>query len=563
MEKYVINGGKPLHGSVDISGMKNAAVAVIFAAILTEDICVIENVPDIIDVRVSLEILSSMGVGVRRLKKDTIEINSKHCSGGTSPYELVRKMRASYYLLGAELGRFGRAYVAYPGGCDFGVRPIDQHVKGFAAMGATVREGDYICAAAEGGRMRGANIYLDVVSVGATMNIMMAAALADGTTVIENAAKEPHIVDLANFLNSMGADVKGAGTDTIRVAGVERLHGGAYAIIPDQIEAGTYMAAVAATGGQIRVRGIIPKHMDCITAKLQEMGVEVEEQDDDLIVRRSGELRHANVKTLPYPGFPTDMQPQITTVLALASGTSTVTEGVWDSRYRYVGELTRMGAQIRVEGRSAVIEGVDHLTAASVQAYDLRAGAAMVIAALAAEGLGMICAHDLKRPGQENGWRGLCRVENGKPRREALPIRNWGEIYIRLARSILRGGWDELNAAGAINYWWGFASGAVDVQLAPSVPDGPRELLRVLREALVHGELTPFHRRITDQAGTLRNDGEQWFSPETILRMDWLCSNVTGKIPDYEELLPMAQPMVRLLGVYRDALQPKKRGPLL
>lgn len=274
-----------------------------------------------------------------------------------------------------------------PGGCNFGgTRPIDQHVKGFAAMGATVREGDYIRADAEGGRMKGANIYLDVISVGATMNIMMAAALADGTTVIENAAKEPHIVDLANFLNSMGADVKGAGTDTIRITGVERLHGGTYAIIPDQIEAGTYMAAVAAVGGQIRVRGIIPKHMDCITAKLQEMGVEVEEQDDDLIVRRSGALRHANVKTLPYPGFPTDMQPQITVALCLAEGTSMVTEGVWDNRYRYVGELTRMGAQIRVEGRSAVVEGVEHLNAASVQAYDLRAGAAMVIAALAAEG---------------------------------------------------------------------------------------------------------------------------------------------------------------------------------
>ena len=317
-----------------------------------------------------------------------------------------------------------------PGGCNFGgTRPIDQHVKGFAAMGATVREGDYICAAAEGGRMRGANIYLDVVSVGATMNIMMAAALADGTTVIENAAKEPHIVDLANLLNSMGADVKGAGTDTIRVAGVERLHGGAYAIIPDQIEAGTYMAAVAATGGQIRVRGIIPKHMDCITAKLQEMGVEVEEQDDDLIVRRSGELRHANVKTLPYPGFPTDMQPQITTVLALASGTSTVTEGVWDSRYRYVGELTRMGAQIRVEGRTAIVEGVERLTPANIQAYDLRAGAAMLIAALAADGVSEITNVQYIERGYEDiigklralGAKIDCVEENDEP-----PIRQIG-----------------------------------------------------------------------------------------------------------------------------------------
>ena len=278
-----------------------------------------------------------------------------------------------------------------PGGCNFGgVRPIDQHVKGFAAMGAEVREGDFICARAANGRMKGANVYLDVVSVGATMNIMMAAALAEGTTTIENAAKEPHIVDLANFLNSMGADIKGAGTDTIRVFGVDRLHGGTYAIIPDQIEAGTYMAAVAATGGQVLVRGIIPKHMDCITAKLQEMGVEVEEQDDTLLVRRAGKLMRTNVKTLPYPGFPTDMQPQITTVLSLAEGTSIVTEGVWDNRYRYVGELTRMGAQIRVDGRTAVVEGVKTLHGAAVQAYDLRAGAAMLIAALAADGVSEI-----------------------------------------------------------------------------------------------------------------------------------------------------------------------------
>jgi UDP-N-acetylglucosamine 1-carboxyvinyltransferase len=274
-----------------------------------------------------------------------------------------------------------------PGGCNFGgVRPIDQHVKGFAAMGADVREGDYIVANAKSGRMKGANVYLDVVSVGATMNIMMAAALAEGTTVIENAAKEPHIVDLANFLNSMGANIKGAGTDTIRVFGVDSLHGGTYAIIPDQIEAGTYMAAVAATGGEVLVRGIIPKHMDCITAKLQEMGVTVEEKDDTLLIRREGALSRTNVKTLPYPGFPTDMQPQITTVLALAQGTSIVTEGVWDNRYRYVGELMRMGAQIHVEGRTAIVEGVSHLKPATVQAFDLRAGAAMVVATLAAPG---------------------------------------------------------------------------------------------------------------------------------------------------------------------------------
>ena len=387
MTKYIVQGGHPLFGEVRISGAKNAAVAIIPAALLVDGVCRIENIPQISDVTALLKILEQLGANVRFLNRSSVEIDCRHISTTQVSQELAHKIRASYYLIGALLGRFGEAEVSMPGGCNFGgVRPIDQHVKGFVAMGAEVREGDFICAKAEGGRMKGANIYLDVVSVGATMNIMMAAVLAEGTTVIENAAKEPHIVDLANFLNSMGADVKGAGTDTIRIFGVDKLHGGSYAIIPDQIEAGTYMAAVAACGGQVLVRGIIPKHMDCITAKLQEMGVQVEEQDDTLLVRRLGKLHRANVKTLPYPGFPTDMQPQITVALCLAEGTSMVTEGVWDNRYRYVGELTRMGAQIRVEGRSAVVEGVDHLNAASVQAYDLRAGAAMVIAALAAEG---------------------------------------------------------------------------------------------------------------------------------------------------------------------------------
>ena len=387
MTKYIVQGGHPLFGEVRISGAKNAAVAIIPAALLVDGVCRIENIPQISDVTALLKILEQLGANVRFLNRSSVEIDCRHISTTQASQELAHKIRASYYLIGALLGRFGEAEVSMPGGCNFGgVRPIDQHVKGFVAMGAEVREGDFICAKAEGGRMKGANIYLDVVSVGATMNIMMAAVLAEGTTVIENAAKEPHIVDLANFLNSMGADVKGAGTDTIRIFGVDKLHGGSYAIIPDQIEAGTYMAAVAACGGQVLVRGIIPKHMDCITAKLQEMGVQVEEQDDTLLVRRSGKLHRANVKTLPYPGFPTDMQPQITVALCLAEGTSMVTEGVWDNRYRYVGELTRMGAQIRVEGRSAVVEGVEHLNAASVQAYDLRAGAAMVIAALAAEG---------------------------------------------------------------------------------------------------------------------------------------------------------------------------------
>ena len=387
MTKYIVQGGHPLFGEVRISGAKNAAVAIIPAALLVDGVCRIENIPQISDVTALLKILDQLGANVRFLNRSSVEIDCRHISTTQVSQELAHKIRASYYLIGALLGRFGEAEVSMPGGCNFGgVRPIDQHVKGFVAMGAEVREGDFICAKAAGGRMKGANIYLDVVSVGATMNIMMAAVLAEGTTVIENAAKEPHIVDLANFLNSLGADVKGAGTDTIRIFGVDKLHGGSYAIIPDQIEAGTYMAAVAACGGQVLVRGIIPKHMDCITAKLQEMGVQVEEQDDTLLVRRSGKLHRANVKTLPYPGFPTDMQPQITVALCLAEGTSMVTEGVWDNRYRYVGELTRMGAQIRVEGRSAVVEGVDHLNAASVQAYDLRAGAAMVIAALAAEG---------------------------------------------------------------------------------------------------------------------------------------------------------------------------------
>lgn len=304
MTKYIVQGGHPLFGEVRISGAKNAAVAIIPAALLVDGVCRIENIPQISDVTALLKILEQLGANVRFLNRSSVEIDCRHISTTQVSQELAHKIRASYYLIGALLGRFGEAEVSMPGGCNFGgVRPIDQHVKGFVAMGAKVREGDFICAKADGGRMKGANIYLDVVSVGATMNIMMAAALAEGTTVIENAAKEPHIVDLANFLNSMGADIKGAGTDTIRIFGVDKLHGGSYAIIPDQIEAGTYMAAVAACGGQVLVRGIIPKHMDCITAKLQEMGVQVEEQDDTLLVRRSGKLHRANVKTLPYPAF--------------------------------------------------------------------------------------------------------------------------------------------------------------------------------------------------------------------------------------------------------------------
>ena len=387
LEKFVINGGKPLTGEVSISGAKNAAVAILPATILAVDKCIIENLPDISDVAVSLQILSALGAQIRMLTKNSYEIDTSHITATQVPDELSRQMRASYYFLGALLGRFGSGKVAMPGGCNFGVRPIDQHVKGFTALGAKVMvEGGFINASTETGRLKGANIYLDVVSVGATMNIMMAAVRAEGNTVIENAAKEPHIVDLANFLNSMGANIRGAGTDTIKIQGVDRLRGGSYAIIPDQIEAGTYMAAVAATGGQILVKNIIPKHMDCITAKLVEMGVEVEEREDTLLVRRSGPLQKANVKTMPYPGFPTDMQPQITTVLCLAEGTSLVTESVWNNRYRYVDELKRMGASIQVDDKTAVVEGVDHLTGAPIQACDLRAGAALVIAALAAKG---------------------------------------------------------------------------------------------------------------------------------------------------------------------------------
>ena len=387
MNQYIIRGNRPLFGEVTISGAKNAAVAIIPAALMVDGICRIDNVPQISDVTLFFSILEALGSKVRVLNQHTVEIVS-HSIHSTQPsYDLCRRFRASYYLIGALLGRFGEATVAMPGGCDFGVRPIDQHIKGFNAMGAEVSvEGGFIHAKAKNGRLTGASIYLDVVSVGATMNIMMAAALADGTTVIDNAAKEPHIVDLANFLNSMGADIKGAGTDSIKIRGVERLNGGSYCIIPDQIEAGTYMAAVAATGGQLLIKNIIPKHMDCISAKLMEMGVSVEENEDTLLVRRSQPLQKTNVKTMPYPGFPTDMQPQIAAVLALAQGTSLVTESVWNNRFRYVDELKRMGAQIQVDGKVAVIEGVDHLEGAPIQACDLRAGAALVIAALAANG---------------------------------------------------------------------------------------------------------------------------------------------------------------------------------
>ena len=387
MDKYVINGGNPLYGEVEISGAKNAAVAIIPAALMVEGICRIENIPQISDADMLLTILSEMGAKVRVINKTTVEIDCTSVRKDGAPYELMRKIRASYYLIGAMLGRFGSAKTTMPGGCNFGVRPIDQHIKGMAALGAQIEvKGGFVYAEARDGILTGAKIYLDKVSVGATMNIMLAASKAQGKTTIENAAREPHIVDLANFLNSMGADVRGAGTDTIKIYGVESLHGGTYSIIPDQIEAGTYMMAVAAAGGEVTVKNVIPKHLDCITAKLREMGVEIVEGPDSVTVRRNGKLLRANVKTQPYPGFPTDMQPQISTVLCLAEGTSVVTESVWDNRYKYISELKKMGAEVQVDGKTAVIEGVPCLTGAVVAACDLRAGAAVVIAGLCAKG---------------------------------------------------------------------------------------------------------------------------------------------------------------------------------
>ena len=385
MDKFVITGGNRLTGEVTISGAKNAAIAIIPAAILSDGVCRIENIPDITDVSSITRILYDMGAQVRTIDKSTLEIDPRKIHTCVASYELAKHIRGSYYLLGALLGRFSHAVVTMPGGCDFGVRPIDQHLKGFAALGASYKlDGGMVNVSAE--QLKGSHIYLDVVSVGATVNIILAAVRAKGMTVIENAAKEPHIVDLANFLNSMGADIRGAGTDVIKIYGVEHLNGTTYSIIPDQIEAGTYMVAAAATSGDVLIKNVIPKHLESITAKLEEMGVEVTEYDDSIRVRREGPLNKCNIKTMPHPGFPTDMQPQIAVLLSIANGTSIINESVWDNRFRYVEELKRMGAQISVDGRLAVIEGVDHLSAAPVKATDLRAGAAMIIAALCAQG---------------------------------------------------------------------------------------------------------------------------------------------------------------------------------
>jgi len=386
--RYEIKGGKPLNGTVTISGAKNAAVAILPAALLVNGCCRIENVPDISDVRILLAILEDMGVKIQRPDESTVILDNSGFTGKSPNEELVRKLRASYYLMGALLGRFGKAFVALPGGCNFASRPIDQHIKGFAALGADVVETeDYVSMTPGPNGLRGNRISLDVVSVGATVNIMIAATLLPGQTVIENAAKEPHIVDLANFLNTMGAHISGAGTDTVKIRGVDALRGGTYAIIPDQIEAGTYMAAAVATGGNVLIKNVIPKHMECITSKLAEMGAEVINYDDAIRIKRPGPLRHTTVKTHPYPGFPTDMQAQICVCMALASGVSRLTESVYETRFfGYCSELESMGADIQITGKTAIITGTDTLYGATVSAHDLRAGAALVIAGLAAEG---------------------------------------------------------------------------------------------------------------------------------------------------------------------------------
>ena len=388
MARYEIIGGTPLLGEVTISGAKNAAVAILPAALLVADVCRIENVPDISDVRILLDILKGMGAKVSYEDKNTVLIDSTEVNSVHPNPELVRKMRASYYLMGALLGRFGRADVALPGGCNFASRPIDQHIKGFWALGADVDETEeYVFLEPGANGLHGARISLDMASVGATVNIMLAAVLIPGQTIIENAAKEPHVVDLANFLNTMGARISGAGTDNIKIRGVEKLKGGSYAIIPDQIEAGTYMAAAAATGGNVLVRNVIPKHMERITSKLMEMGAKVTEYDDAIRVQANVRLRHTTVKTRPYPGFPTDMQAQLCVCMALASGVSRLTESVYETRFfGYCTELSNMGADIAINGKTAVVTGQEKLYGTKVCAHDLRAGAALIIAGLAAEG---------------------------------------------------------------------------------------------------------------------------------------------------------------------------------
>ena len=389
MEQYVIKGGSPLYGEVEIGGAKNAALAILAASVMTDETVTIENLPNVRDINVLLQAIEGIGAKVERVDAHKVMISGSSIQDVTVDNEYIRKIRASYYLIGALLGKYKKAQVALPGGCEIGSRPIDLHIKGFRAMGADVDIAHgLVCAEATG--LKGTHIYLDKVSVGATMNIMMAAAMAEGKTVIENAAKEPHVVDLANFLNSMGASIRGAGTDVIRIVGTDKLHGTEYSIIPDQIEAGTFMFAAAAAGGNVLVKNVIPKHLEATTAKLLEVGCTIEEFDDAVRVISSGKLTHTQVTTLPYTGFPTDMQPQMAVVLAIAEGTSTITESIFENRFRYVDELTRMGASIKVESNIAIITGVEKYTGARVNAPDLRAGAALVIAGLCAEGVTII-----------------------------------------------------------------------------------------------------------------------------------------------------------------------------
>lgn len=389
MEQYVIKGGNPLYGEVEIGGAKNAALAILAAAIMTDETVTIDNLPNVRDINVLLQAIEEIGAHVERVDIHKVKINGSFIRGVNVDNEFIRRIRASYYLIGALLGKYKHAEVALPGGCDIGSRPIDLHMKGFRSMGADIdiAHGLVIARAKE---LKGTHIYMDKVSVGATINIMMAASMADGKTVIENAAKEPHVVDVANFLNSMGANIRGAGTDVIRIVGVERLHATEYSVIPDQIEAGTFMFAVAAAGGNVLVKNVIPKHLEATTAKLLEVGCQVEEFDDSVRVISDGHLRHTQVTTLPYPGFPTDMQPQMAVLLGIAEGTSTVTESIFENRFKYVDELTRMGADIKVESNIAIISGVKRYTGARVNAPDLRAGAALVIAGLAAEGITVV-----------------------------------------------------------------------------------------------------------------------------------------------------------------------------
>lgn len=389
MDKYVIKGGNPLVGEVKIGGAKNAALAILTAAIMTDEPVYVDNIPDVSDINVLLEAISVIGAKVDRKDRHSVKINGSTIESVSVDYEYIKKIRASYYLLGALLGKYKNAEVPLPGGCNIGSRPIDQHLKGFRALGATVKiSHGVIMASAED--LHGAHIFLDMVSVGATINIMMAASMARGNTIIENAAREPHVVDAANFLNSMGANIKGAGTDVIRIRGVEKLHGTSYTVVPDMIEAGTYMFAAAATRGDVLIKDVIPKHLEAMTAKLIEIGCQVEEFDDAVRVSAKKRLSKTHVKTLPYPGFPTDMQPQMSVTLCLANGTSIVTESIFENRFKYVDELSRMGANIKVEGNSAIIDGVEMLTGARISAPDLRAGAALVIAGLAAEGITVV-----------------------------------------------------------------------------------------------------------------------------------------------------------------------------